>query len=116
MSSLVGSTQGNRVLTEEDFQQVVFPPAGLEPFALDAHFQAGLVFEQIVGNLPQQGHVLRRVVLAHPALVFPKGDVEGPVQRVLDTPVAAHRRQQTLGRGLQAADVVSSSQSCLKSK
>ena len=64
-------------------------------------------FEQIVGNLPQQGHVLRRVVLAHPALVFPKGDVEGPVQRVLDTPVAAHRRQQTLGRGLQAADVVS---------
>ena len=40
-----GNFQGNRVLTEEDFQQVVFPPAGLEPFALDAHFQAGLVFE-----------------------------------------------------------------------
>ena len=45
--------QGNRVLTEEDFQQVVFPPTGLEPFALDAHFQAGLVLEQIVGNLTQ---------------------------------------------------------------
>ena len=43
-----------------------------------------------MGDPPQQGHVLRRVVLAHPALVFPKGDVEGPVQRVFDTPMAAH--------------------------
>ena len=56
------TAQGNRVLTEEDFEQVVLPPAGLEPFALDSHLQAGLVFKQIVGNLPQQGHVLWRVV------------------------------------------------------
>ena len=33
------SAQGNRALTEQDLQEVILPPAGLQPFALDAHFQ-----------------------------------------------------------------------------
>ncbi len=40
-----GPTQGNRVLSEEDFEQVVLIPAGVESLALDAHFQSGLVFQ-----------------------------------------------------------------------
>ena len=35
--------QGNRVLTEEDFEKVVLAPTGVEAFALDADFEAGLV-------------------------------------------------------------------------
>ena len=38
--------QGNRVLTEEDFEKVVLPPAGLESFPLDADFQAGFVLNR----------------------------------------------------------------------
>ena len=45
--------QGNRVLTEEDFEKVVLAPAGLQAFALDADFEAGLLLEQVVGNLAQ---------------------------------------------------------------
>ena len=75
-----GVEQGNRVLTEEDFEKVVLPPAGLESFPLDADFQAGFVLKQVVGNLPHRGQVLWCVVLADPALVFPEGHVQGPVQ------------------------------------
>ena len=40
--------QGNRVLSEEDFEQVVLIPTGVETFALDACFQLSLVFQQVV--------------------------------------------------------------------
>lgn len=98
--------QGNRVLTMKDFQEAVLPPTGLKAFALDACFEGIFPFQQIVGNLPQGCHVLRSMVFANPALVFPEGHVQGPVQPVLDTPVAAHCLQQTLCRPIQAADVV----------
>ena len=85
------SSQGNRVLTEQDLEEVVFPPSGLQALALDTHLQAGFTFQQIVGDLSQGGHVLGSVVLAYPALVFPEGDVQAPVERVLDAPVSPHR-------------------------
>ena len=72
--------QGNRVLTEQDFEEVVVPPACLQALALDAHFQAGFPFQLVVGYLPQRRHVLGAVVFAHPALVFPEGDIQAPVQ------------------------------------
>ena len=31
--------QGNRVLTEQDFEEVIFSPANPQAFALDSHFQ-----------------------------------------------------------------------------
>lgn len=31
--------QGNRALAEQDFQEVILPPTGLQPFALDAYLQ-----------------------------------------------------------------------------
>ena len=75
-----GATQGNRVLTKHHFQEVVLTPACLETFALDADFQAGLLLEQVVRNLPKRSHVLGSVVFADPALVFAEGHVQGPVQ------------------------------------
>ena len=51
-------------------------PAGVEAFALDAHFQGVLVFQQVVGDLTQRGQILRPVVLAHSALVFSKGYIQ----------------------------------------
>ena len=49
-----GTCQGNRVLTEQDFKEVIVSPAGLQAFALDAHFQAGLLFQLVVRYLPQR--------------------------------------------------------------
>ena len=54
--------QGNRVLTEQDFEEVIVPPASLQALTLDAHFQAGFPFQLVVGYLPQRCHVLRTVV------------------------------------------------------
>ena len=87
--------QGNRVLSEEDCEQVVLIPSGVEAFALDAHFQGSFVLQQVVSDLPQGVDVLRAIVLAHSALVFPKGHVQGPVQRVFDAPVASDGGQQS---------------------
>ena len=50
--------QGNRVSTEEDLEQVILSPSGLQALALYAHFQASLPFQQVVGDLSQRGHVL----------------------------------------------------------
>src|SRR5215210_9149195 len=44
--------------------------------------------------------------LAHPALILTKGDVEHPVQAVLDAPVAAHRRANRRGLARQTTQVV----------
>ncbi len=86
--------QGNRVLSEEDFEQAVLIPSGVESFALDAHFQGCLVFQEVVSDLAQGVDVLRPMILAHSAMVFPKGHVQGPVQRVFDAPVASDGGQQ----------------------
>ena len=87
-------TQGNRVLSQEDFAEVVLVPSGVESFALDAHFQGCLVFQEVVSDLAQGVDVLWPVILAYSAMVFPKGDVQGPVQRVFDAPVASDGGQQ----------------------
>lgn len=71
--------QGNRVLFEEDFEQIVLIPSGVESFALGAHFQGCLVFQEVLSDLAQGVDVLRAIVLADSAPVFPKGHVQGPV-------------------------------------
>ena len=74
--------QGNCILTKEDFEKIVLTPASVETFALDTDFGAGLLLEEVVGNLAQGGQVLGSVVLADPALVFTKGYVQTPVSRL----------------------------------
>ena len=68
-----GRAGGQCSINPEDFQPVVLVPAGLEAFPVKAHLQAGFFLGRIVCRLPQGGHVLQRVVLAAPAMVFPKG-------------------------------------------
>ena len=74
---------------------------------MDAHFQAGLPLQQVVGYLPQRPHILLSVVLAHPVLVFAKGYIEAPVQRIPGAPAPSRCRKLALCRRLQAADAVS---------
>jgi hypothetical protein len=46
------------------------------------------------------------VVFANAAVILVKGDVEHPVQAVLNLPVAANRVQEMRGFGWEAGDVV----------
>ena len=50
------------------------------------------------GQIAQGGHHLRRVPGAQARAVFPKGDVADIMQRVLNTPVPAHEREQARRR------------------
>ena len=56
----VRATQGNRILSKQDFEKVVLPPAGVEALALDTGFEAGVLLEQVVGNLAKGRQVLGR--------------------------------------------------------
>ena len=94
MSTKSRNRQGNRVLSEEDCEQVVLVPSRVEPFTLDAHFQGFLVFQEVVSDLPQGVDVLETIVIAYSALIFPKTHVQGPAQRVFDAPVAPYGGQQ----------------------
>ena len=71
-------------------QEVVIPASQFSPgLDADAGFLGGGLLEQVQRDVAHHRHVLRRVVLADTAFIFAEGDVEHPVQVVLDSPVAA---------------------------
>ena len=45
MCELHHSPEGNRILSKQGFEKVVLPPAGVEAFALDTGFEAGVLLE-----------------------------------------------------------------------
>src|SRR6266508_6291122 len=70
--------------------------------------------QQVDGNVTEYGEVLRAMVLADTTLVFAKGSVQHPMHLVLDSPMGTHRMAELPDVSLQAADVVSGSDSrCL---
>jgi hypothetical protein len=50
----------------------------------------------------EHGEVLGAVAFAESALIFAKGDIERPVQAVLNPPVVAHGPSKGLGVSFQA--------------
>jgi hypothetical protein len=58
-----------------------------KPLALDAPLRGRLLLEEIEGELADGGEVLGGVPLAGTGVVLSKGDVEDPVELVLDSPV-----------------------------
>ena len=58
--------------------------------------------DQVDRDFPQQREILDGVPIPHPAVIFLEGDVENPVQAILNLPVPAHRCCQDL-RGIGAA-------------
>ncbi len=98
--------QGNRVLTKEHLEEIVLDPSGFMPFTLDTPFKGGLLLQQIEGDLAQYGLVLGTMIFTDTALIFSKGNVQGPMQAVFDAPMSPSSFQQGLGLPGQAADVV----------
>src|SRR5918998_683434 len=58
--------------------------------------------DKVEGDLAQKGEVTGGGAVAYPAVVLAEGDVEDPVQRVLDAPVSADGLDQD-GRIVAAA-------------
>ena len=66
-------------------------PSGILLFGLDAALFGGVALEQVRGDVAQDVEVFRGVTGPHTGLVFAKGDIEAPMERVFDRPVPACR-------------------------
>ena len=98
--------QVNRVLSAETFDQMIFTTTGLEQFTLDSSFKAGLAPQKVVGNMARDGHVLRSMDFAHPALVLPADHVHGTIQAILNPPIIANGLRHWGARRTEAADII----------
>ena len=74
-------------------------PSGTFALSGDGEFGSGGL-EQVEGDLSEGGEVFGAVILAVSCTILVEGDVEHPVQPVLDVPVGAEGVGEFLGRGL----------------
>lgn len=90
----------------EDCGEVAGLPAG----ALASELDTSLVVDsadKVDGEVPDDGHVFRTMSRSQARLVFAEGDVEDPVEAVLNGPVAANGFCCATGRQGRGRDVVS---------
>src|SRR5512144_36767 len=98
---------GQSHLNVKHFQEVSLVPSAHEAFSLETDFGRLFLFEQMQGQAPQGSEVLIRIPLPDTTVIFPKGDVQDPVQTVFNPPVAPNGRTKLLGIVTrQAAQVV----------
>ena len=56
------------------------------------HFLLGKL-QKVKGNMPNDGHNLRRIVLPDSGLILSKRHIQNPVQAILNSPVTSNCRQ-----------------------
>lgn len=74
---------------------------------MDSELGSFILFEQVEGEPIDEGEVLRSVSSAFAAQVFAEGDIEYPMEFVLDTPMLANGLIQLSGLGWETGNVVS---------
>src|SRR5919199_1740422 len=84
-------------LAGDDPEHVVVVPGGLLAPAAKARLAAAVAGDEVEGDPAQEGEVAGGGAVAHPAVVLAEGDVENPMQGVLDAPVPADRPDQDGG-------------------
>ena len=103
----IRQARSRAVSTGQDLEQVVFIPAGPQPFVLDAELGGLLRPQQVQRDPPQPREVLGPIALADPAGVLIEAEVQRPVQLVLDLPVPVDQSGKGLSVGVgQAADEI----------
>src|SRR5215208_1384163 len=81
----------------DDLEHVaVVPGSPLAP-ATEAGLGAPVSGDQVESDLAKQSEVARSRAVAHAAVVLAEGDVEHPMQRVLDAPVSTDGLAQDSG-------------------
>ncbi len=76
--------QGNCILWDQDFIEIIHVPAGTFAFGGDTRLDRGFLAQQIEGA-PAPGalrarHILRAVATANAAAVLPEADIQDPMQ------------------------------------
>src|SRR3712207_9124963 len=84
-------------LAGDDPEHVVVVPGGLLAPAAKAGLTAAVAGDQVEGDSAQKGEVAGGGAVAHPAVILAEGDVENPMQGVLDAPVPADGSDQDGG-------------------
>lgn len=67
-------------------QQKGLVPPSFEPLGMHADMRGPHLLEQVQRLVPQDGEVLGSMVLAHATPVFSKGEIQHPMQAVLNPP------------------------------
>src|SRR3982751_6219399 len=86
----------------EDLEHVAVVPSSPLALATEAGLGASVFGYQVESDLAKKGEVARSRPVAHAAVILAEGDVQHPMQRVLNAPVPADRPHQD-GRGVAAA-------------
>src|SRR5215211_2924427 len=86
----------------DDLEHVAVVPGSLLAPAPEAGLGAPVSGDQVESDLAKKSEVTRRRPVAHAAVILTEGDVQHPMQRVLNTPMSADRPDQD-GRSVAAA-------------
>src|SRR4029453_4253921 len=84
-------------LAGDDPEHVVIVPGGLLAPTAKAGSAAAIAGDEGEGDSAQGGEVAGGGAVAHPAVILAEGDVENPMQGVLDAPVPADGPDQDGG-------------------
>src|SRR5690242_15487072 len=93
-------------LAGDDPEHVVIVPGGLFAPAAQAGLTVAIGGNKVEGDFAEQGEVASGGAMAHPAVILTEGDVENPVQGVLDAPVPADGSRQNSGIVVAAGEKV----------
>src|SRR3954463_12776144 len=116
--------QGSRMsLACDDLEHVGVVPGSLLAPAAEAGLGGPVSGDQVESDLAKKSEVARSRPVAHAAVIFAEGDVQHPMQRVLNAPMSADRPDQDSGiivaaceevadLGLDPAGAVRSGQPC----
>src|SRR5689334_3393066 len=99
--------QGSRMsLVCDDLEHVGVVPGSLLAPAAEAGLGAPVSGDQVESDLAKKSEVARSRPVAHAAVIFAEGDVQHPMQRVLNAPMSADRPNQDSGIIVAACEEV----------
>src|SRR6185503_9081781 len=81
----------------DDLEHVGVVPGSLLAPATEAGLGAPVSGDHVESDLAQESEVARSRPVAHPAVILAEGDVQHPMQRVLNAPIPADRPHQDSG-------------------
>ena len=92
--------------TGEDGTEVRVVEGGFETSVLEANASIGVATQEMEGDVADDGEVLGSMIGVDARAVLVEGQVEHPVEAVLDAPMAANDPLEQGGISRQAGDVV----------